>query len=410
MPRATIPRAMHIQHLSLTNFRNYARLEIDLHAGPVVLVGANAQGKTNFLEAIYYLATSRSPYTHTDRQLINWLAEDDLLPPHAHAAAEVVTERHTTKIEIVLQKEHTVHGEKFNKVIRVDGLERRAMDLLGRLNVVLFVPQDLALVEGAPSGRRRYLNVTLCQTEPAYCRALSEYEKLVSQRNALLRRIRDGQAGSGELHYWDERLTQTGAVLIAGRQRLLRELEGLAQQIHRDLTGGAEHLTLRYLPSFVPAAERSGQLSFNTKGLDLHRQLIPEDIAPQFCAALQADRDREIDRGITLTGPHRDEMRFEVGGRDLGDYGSRGQARTAVMALKLAELGWMQREVGEWPVLLLDEVVAELDAARRAYLLEAVAQTEQSVLATTEAELFTSSFLAQAATWRVAAGQIIKDA
>ncbi|MBN1285879.1 MAG: DNA replication/repair protein RecF [Anaerolineae bacterium] len=401
---------MHITHLSLTNFRNYARLELDLPPGPVVLVGANAQGKTNLLEAIYYLATSRSPYTNTDRQLINWLADDNVLP-YARLVADVVNANGAaTRIEITLQKlANGINGERLQKVIRVDGLDRRAMDLLGRVNVVFFVPQDLALVEGSPVERRRYLNVTLCQTDPTYCRALGDYDKLIAQRNALLRRIRDGLASPGELAYWDEQVAQKGAVLVTGRQKLLRDLEGEAQRIHRELTGGMEYLELRYLPSFTPTAEANGQLSFSAKGLDIHRQLDAGAVAPQFLEALQSRRRHEIERGMTTLGPHRDEMRFEVNGHDLGDYGSRGQARTAVMALKLSELAWMRSTVGEWPVLLLDEVVAELDAQRRAYLLAAVEEAQQAVLATTEAELFTPDFLARAARWRVAAGQITAE-
>jgi DNA replication and repair protein RecF len=398
---------MYLQHLTLTNFRNYARLEVDLHDGPVVLVGANAQGKTNFLEAIYYLATSRSPYAGADHQLINWLAEDDALP-YARLEGDVTTAAgRTTRIEITLQKETNANGERLRKVIRVDGVDRRAMDLLGRLNVVLFVPQDLALVEGSPSGRRRYLDAALCQVDPVYCRSLSEYGKVISHRNALLKRIRENMAGPGELAYWDERAAACGAVLIAGRRLLLHDLEALAQAVHRDLTGGAELLELRYLPGFVPTT--GDQLALDLPNLDLNCELSAEEVAPQFHEALEAGHRRAIERGVTLIGPHRDEIRFQVNGRDLGDYGSRGQARTAVMALKLAELQWMRDVVGEWPVLLLDEVVAELDASRRAYLLQAVEQVNQAVLATTEAELFSADFLARAENWRVVAGQITKD-
>ncbi|MCZ7545612.1 MAG: DNA replication/repair protein RecF [Anaerolineae bacterium] len=398
---------MRIRHLSLTNFRNYARLEVDLPEGPLVLVGANAQGKTSFLEAIYYLATSRSPYTATDRQLINWLADEDVLP-FARLVTEVASAAgKLTRIEITLMKEQNADGERLRKVISVDGLERRAMDLLGRVNVVLFMPQDMTLIEGPPAERRRYLNVTLCQTDPAYCRALSEYEKIISQRNALLKRVKDGYERAEELDYWDELAAEKGAVLLAGRQRLLREMEALAQRTHRELTGDTEHLSLRYLPSFAPTANGDGQLSFEAAGLDLHRQLAPDEIAPQFSDTLRASRRQEIERGVTLCGPHRDELRLDINGRDVGYYGSRGQARTAVMALKLAELAWMRGVVGEWPVLLLDEVVAELDAQRRAYLLAHVAEANQAVLATTESGLFTDEFLARATLWRVAAGQIM---
>lgn len=288
----------------------------------------------------------------------------------------------------------------------MNGVTRRQMDLLGQVNVVMFLPQDLALVEGSPGDRRRYLNITLAQTNADYARALHLYDKVLEQRNALLRRIQARQTNVSELAYWDEQISTAGSVLIAGRQRLLRELETLAQAVHHELTRGAETLELEYQPSFTAAANLDGQLAFDLHGFDLHRQLDPCEVEPQFRAALAAERGREIARGMTLIGPQRDELRFHVNGHDLGLYGSRGQARTAVMAIKLAELDWMRQTIGEWPILLLDEVVAELDAKRRAYLLERIAGASQAILTTTEPDIFTSAFLSKATQWKVHAGQI----
>ncbi len=400
---------MYIEHLSLVNFRMFARLELPLPEGTVLLHGANAQGKTSLLEAIYYLATSTSPYTTADWQLINWRAESDVIP-FTRLSADVVTRRSPlNRIEVTLVRERNGTDQRTRKDLRLNGVTRRVMDLIGQVAVVLFLPQDLSLVEGSPAERRRYLNAALCQTDAQYGEALATYEKLLPQRNALLRRIAEGQGVPDELAFWDMQLAEHGAKLIAARQRLLRDLEGLAQQAHLDLTGKAEVLEVAYLPSFTPTAEGDGQLSFNTPGLDLHCDLDPAEIAPQFLAALEASRAEHVERGATLIGPHRDEVRLQINRRDVGLYGSRGQARTAVLSLKLAELAWMKQAIGEWPILLMDEVIAELDSTRRAYLLERIDGATQTLLTTTDPNVFTASFLQRAAVWRVVNGQVMAD-
>lgn len=399
---------MHIEHLSLTSFRNYARLELSLPPrSPIVLHGANAQGKTSLLEAIYYLATAKSPYTASDRQLIHWRVEDDPIP-FARLAADVCTKANTFhRIEMTLVIEPTVNGKpRLKKVIKLNGVEKRLMDMVGLINVVLFLPQDLTLVEGSPSDRRRFMDNTLGQVDAHYLQAVDHYEKVLPQRNALLRRIAERQADPKELEFWDEKLVRAGSIVIAGRQRFLRELEHAAQRAHSDLTGRYETLSLRYMPSFTPTFEGNGQLSFDTLGLDLHRELTPEQIAPQFEAQLKTELRQSISRGMTLSGPHRDELRLFINDRDVGLYGSRGQARTAVMAFKLAELNWMRGRIGDWPILLLDEVIAELDVNRRAYLLERIDGTTQTLMTTTELDIFTESFLQRATVWHVEAGQI----
>ena len=400
---------MHIEHLSLHNFRNYARLEVSLPTGSILLHGANAQGKTSLLEAIYYLATSRSPYTTSDRQLINWNIAQDMLS-YARIGAEVVSgNRMLNRIDVTLtEASDGSDSARLQKDIRINGVTRRVMDLIGQINVVMFLPQDLVLVEGPPAERRRYMNVTLCQAETDYCQALSTFEKTLSQRNALLRRIAEGEASAEQLDYWDEQLTVSGAVIVAGRQRLLRELEVKARRVHRDLSGDAEDLELSYRPGFAATANNTGQLSFDVLGLDLNRQLGADEIAGQFRVRLAEIQREEIERGMTLLGPQRDELRLMVNGRDLGLYGSRGQARTAVMSLKLAELEWMREAVGEWPILLLDEVVAELDAERRAYLLNRINGANQVLLTTTEPEIFTPAFLQSVTRWHIHQGQIVE--
>lgn len=398
---------MRLEHLSLRNFRNYSRLELTFPTGNVLLYGQNAQGKTSLLEAIYYLATSTSPYTNSDRQLINWRTAEEPLP-FAQVSAEILTKDRTlNRLSITLTREEpNTPLERFKKEIRLNNVTRRRADVLGLVAVVMFLPQDLSLVEGAPIYRRRYMDETLNQVDAAYTEALATFEKVLVQRNALLRQIAIKRASPEELEYWDEQLTLSAGVIIAGRQKFLREIEFEAAAIYRQLTGHREDLKLAYVPSFEPTAEGDGQLSFAIPGLDLHRQLEPEQIAPQFREVLEATRREEIERGMTLCGPQRDELRFYVNGHDLGDYGSRGQARTAVLAIKLAELVWMKQRIGEWPLLLLDEVASELDQFRRAYLLEQIKDASQAILTTTEPSIFPESFLKSATLWQVNAGQI----
>lgn len=402
---------MHIDHLSLTNFRNYARLELSLPTDkPIVLFGDNAQGKTSVLEAIYYLATSTSPYTTSDRQLIHWRTENDPIP-FARMSAELANRESTYhKLDITLMLDTSGGGVRFKKSIKHNNVDKRVMDVVGLLSVVLFVPQDLSLIEGSPSDRRRFMNTTLTQVDVDYLMALNEYEKLLPQRNALLKRIAEKRSNPVELEFWDEQIATNGSVIIAGRQKFLRELELKAQDTHHALTGGGETLTLKYQPSIMPTSGTdSKQLSFDVLGLDLNRQLTPEQIKPQFLEHLMAERRDSIQRGVTLSGPHRDELRMFINDRDSGLYGSRGQARTAVMALKFAELEWMRERIGEYPLFLLDEVVAELDSKRRAFLLDRLAGQAQTIVTTTELEIFSDSFIERSQVLNVVNGQIEVD-
>ncbi len=401
---------MYITHLSLTNFRNYARLELSVPRGAIVLHGRNAQGKTSLLEAIYYLVAAQSPHASNDRQIIHWLADDEPLP-YARIIGEIDDGEQAKRIEITLLKEPTNGGDlRLRKEIRVNGLARRVMDLLGEVNVVIFLPQSMAIVEGPPSERRRYLDATLCQTNTNYCRSLAQYTKVLSQRNALLKQLQERRTTNApdQLDFWDQKLASHGAVVIAERNRLVRALEQHAQTVHHTLTGQDERLRLHYHPSFDPTPRPDSQMAFpvGEMGASALPDLPHEAIAERFLAALRAGHRENIARGMTTLGPHRDEFRFIVNGRDLGHYGSRGQGRTAILALKLAELNWMHDVLGRWPILLLDEVAAELDARRRAFLLEHVDSVEQALLTTAEPELFESDFLASATVWHVQAGRI----
>ncbi|MBM4423536.1 MAG: DNA replication/repair protein RecF [Chloroflexi bacterium] len=400
---------MRVAHLSLTNFRNYTRLEADLPPGPLILVGRNAQGKTSLLEAIYYLAAANSPHATADRQLIHWLAVRNDPRPFLKIVADVRAADESRRVEIRIEVEEAgaAREPRLKKTVLINGLKRRAGELHGAVNVVLFLPQDMSLVEGSPSDRRRYLDNTLCQIDPVYSLALGEYQKILAQRNALLKQLQERNGnGDAELEFWDGELCRHGSTLIAARARALEEIERFASAIHRELTEGAEHLRLAYQPAFDPLDSDSPQLAF---GLDVpvtRAGVTADVIAQSLREKLIASRRQEIDRGMTLTGPHRDDLRFLASGIDLGIYGSRGQGRTAVLSLKLGELAWMTDRAGEPPLLLLDEVLAELDPQRRRDLLRRLGGVEQSVMTTTDLGLFEDEFVQAARVWRVNAGTI----
>jgi len=402
---------LYLQHLSLFNFRNYTRLDLDLPARTIVLQGANAQGKTNLLEAIYYLATSRSPHTTTDRQLISWLADEEPLP-HARLVAEVVKGDTIYRVEITLMKRVAANGVRLQKEIRINGVSRQAMDLLGVANVVLFRPQDVEVADGPPSRRRQYLDATLCQVNRSYCKVLRDYNHVIEQRNALLRSLRErARAASEELLFWDEKLIADGAQLIVARQAALAELEHLAQPVHRLLSGSTETLRLRYVPNFDPTREpdTAHQMAMDLDipaGTGELPPLTSSQVVSAFRARLRQVQRDEIARGMTLLGPQRDDFRFEANGVDLRTYGSRGQQRTAVLALKLAETQFMLQETGHQPILLLDEVMAELDGYRQRHLLQTVDGVQQAVLTTTDWGVFGEEFLSRVLCLRVQEGRI----
>ncbi len=397
---------MYIRNLSLRHFRTYARLEIDFPAAPILLLGANAQGKTSLLEAIAYLALGRSPLTNTDQQLIHWSAAASGMP-FAQVQAEVQKQQHTEVLEIVLQRSQLSNGNtRLDKRIRVNQKTVRRAALAGHLNVVVFMPGDVRLVGGPPAARRRNLDDLLSQVYPEYITALAEYQRTISRRNALLRHLGERRGDMAQLDPLEEQLAQTGVLISLYRRRVLAALSSRADTFHRELTGGAAWLQLAYRPNFDP---------LKPPALDYQLGLLPEaSQSPVDVDALrQAYREmflrrrpEELRRGVTLTGPHRDEIRFLSEEVDLGTYGSRGEQRTAVLALRLAELHWLQQQTGEAPVLLLDEVLAELDRERRKYLLGLVDQVEQTILATTDVEMFPEAFRRKTQQFEVAGGII----
>lgn len=418
---------MHLTHLSLSNFRNYSRLELALNPGPTLFYGANAQGKTNLLEAVYYLATTRSPFADQEQQLLNW---DALQPEEPLVVGKIMAQlesgRDRQQVEMRLIKEQQGNRNGFRRQALVNRRKVRLMDLLGNLRVVMFIPEDVQIVSGSPAIRRRYLDITLCQTDKIYCRTLSAYNKVLEQRNALLRQIAESGSGLDVLPVYTEKLVQLGSQIFARRADFIAALAREARQIHYEqLTEGQETLRLQYLPRLqandanrldgtgLDEAIETGEWLAGEAGIERDHRPVDEDrlknIEQRFAASLEMLQPAEIASGTTRAGPHRDDWRFWVSGRSLGSFGSRGQQRTAILALKLAEIRWMTGQTGEAPILLLDEVVAELDEQRRALLLETVKQAGQALLTATDPTMFTTDFLDLATIIQVRAGQLQQE-
>jgi DNA replication and repair protein RecF len=401
---------MLLSHLSLTNFRNFVRLEADRPRGSTILVGANAQGKTSLLESIYYLAGASSPHASSDRQLINFLAFQESTP-FARIVAEFHQRERLQRIEIRILLEPIIPvGEmRLKKEILINGLKKRVSDLAGQFNVVMFLPQDMRIIEGPPEARRRSLDFTLSQADPTYAKTRQEYSKVLSQRNALLKQLQERNAAQDELTFWDERISDLGATLMQSRSVSIKELEEIVADIHNQLTRDGEHLQLIYQPSFIPGKQVENQLGLPMETTVDLSSFSWEKLRTGLRTALGDTKRQEIHRGMTLLGPHRDDIRFYANAIDLHHYGSRGQNRTAMLATKLAEAEWLRKRTGDWPVLLLDEVLAELDPDRREDLLSSLENVNQAILTAADLSMFTSKFKEQARIFHIAGGTILPE-
>ncbi len=423
---------MFLSHLSLAHFRNYSHLDLDFTRPLTLIQGQNAQGKTNLLEAIYFLATSKAAHAVSEREIVGWGAEHEPIPYSRVAAQVRPGEQEGTRpldLEIVLSQREGGNGYK--KQVKINGVVKRNLDLIGLMRAVLFLPEDTVLVAGGPSERRRYLDVALCQIDREYTRNLARYQKVVTQRNGLLKSLREQNAAprsanvEAQLGFWDEKLIAHGAAILTRRWNFLQTLEAIACQRHQELSDGRETLLLHYLPSFNPGSltdfEYAALKEDRLRGDEitvLHTRLSVDKVAEHFAQKLHERRAREIVAGNTLYGPHRDDFRFlasvhrdgQTGEpRNLRTYGSRGQQRTAALATKLAEVQVMTEATGEPPLLLLDDVMSELDAARRATLLTALAGVHQAVITTTDWADFSEDFRSQAQLLHVGGG-VVRDA
>ncbi|MCB8927311.1 MAG: DNA replication/repair protein RecF [Ardenticatenaceae bacterium] len=408
---------MHITHLSLTNFRNYGRLELTLPKGPILIYGNNAQGKTNLLEAIYYLATTRSPHADNDAQLLNWnaaQAAEPVVVGRLVASVETLKQTHSLEMRLIQEQKSAVSQYRnfsFRRQALLDRRKVRLMDLLGAMRVVLFLPEDVQLLTGSPANRRRYMDITLCQIDPVYCRTLSNYNKVLEQRNATLRQMAEGSPVRDVLPIYTDKLVSLGSTIFLRRAEFLANISRETQRIHYEsLTAGRESIKLLYLPRLSVkksklAARGEQDPATLAEWLETH-QGQSELVSERFAKLLQESLATDIARGATTVGPHRDDWSFQLNGRSLGSFGSRGQQRTAILALKMGEINWMEAATGERPILLLDEVVAELDENRRGALLSCVTETTQAILTATDPGMFTEPFLQQATRMHVENGRV----
>jgi DNA replication and repair protein RecF len=363
---------MWLQSLTLNRYRNLEPLVLEPSEGLNVLVGSNAQGKTNLLEAIYVCCVGRSHQTVRDRELIRWGEE---------TASLMVDCRHRDgphRVEVRL----TLSGRK---MVRINGHPvHRLGELMGHMNAVIFSPAELSLVRDGPSCRRRFIDIAMSQIRPAYFYTLQRYQHALAQRNALLRAIAAGGGGRDTLPVWEAQLARSGARLIVARRDFCDRLSQRAAGIHERLSGGEKLLAV------YEASARSGD--------------VP-DLEAELQAGMMNGRDADIRRGATSLGPHRDDLALTLDGRDIRAFGSQGQKRTCALSLKLAEREMMREETGEEPLLLLDDVLSELDEDRRRMLLSHIENT-QVFITCVNAEQAPALYRRSARVYDVEAGRV----
>lgn len=370
---------MHLASLSLNGFRNYRSLQLSFSPGLNVIYGDNAQGKTNLLESVYFLATGKSHRTSRDQEMIGDGADS--------LTVRAAVTRKTGDLSLEL-----TFGHEARKQLKINGLpEKKIARLIGNLTAVFFSPDDLQLVKGPPAGRRRFLDIELSQISQTYLHHLMTYNRALAQRNTVLKQ---DAVDPALLEIYDEHLISAGAQLVARRAQAVQRLSGIASEYHTLLSEGKEALRLEY--------QSQGCEPGQTPGTD--------EVAERLWSLIQQRRREEIRRQQTLVGPHRDDVGFWINDRDARLYGSQGQQRTAVLALKMAELRFMSEEIGEYPVLLLDDVASELDPHRRHYLLNAMQEGIQTFVSCTDLEdLAVRTWPAEHRLFRVRAGTVEVD-
>ena len=334
---------MFIRELKLDQFRNYESLSLSFSDGINLFCGDNAQGKTNILEAVYFCGTTRSHRTSRDRELIRFGAEE------SHLRMQMHKETMDYRVDM-----HLRTGRP--KGIAINGIViRRASELIGLGNFVFFSPEDLGIIKNGPSERRRFLDMELCQLDKMYVSALSGYNKVLNQRNHLLRDLSFRPQDLSTLDVWDEQLVRYGSILIRERAKFIARLDEIIRPIHEKLSGGREQISVGYECN------------------------VGEE---EFAGAIRRRRDRDLAVRSTETGPHRDDMSFTLNGIDIRRFGSQGQQRSAALSMKLAEIELVREASGESPVLLLDDVLSELDTNRQHYLLESIGDIQTFITCT----------------------------
>lgn len=401
---------MYLTRLSLTNFRIFSRLELEFPRRVILFTGQNAQGKTSILEAVGYLANFSSFLAANDRQLMNFFAPvEPVMVSRILGEFEREDRRHTLEIRLIQDAASNSNSPRFSKQVLLDGIRKPLNDLYGQFNAVTFLPQMSRVIEGAPADRRKYFDDILSQVEPGYSRHLAAFNKALAQRNALLKTLAEMGGDKSQLEPWDDMLAKHGAAIMRARIHALAALEKSAVPIHQRLTRDLEVLQFDYQPSFEPLKKPFGQMALPVHTSSDRSGISLEELERGLRIAMKQGWHADIQRGQTSTGPHRDEVRFLSNQIDLGDFGSRGQTRTALLTLKFAEVEWMRQRTGEWPVLLLDEIMAELDPQRRKDLLAVVGQVEQAFLTATDLDMFNSNFVENHEVWQVEQGIVSRS-
>lgn len=337
-----------LKHLELSNFRNYDKFSLDF-AKTTILVGPNGIGKTNILEAIYMITLGRSWRARRDSEVIRW--GQDI----ARIVANFTGENENESLEFIIQRTPSKEYPH-QKIIKINEVPKKLTDLLGWKMMVLFSPEEIDLVQGSPALRRRFLDILLCQLEKKYTVALFDLANIIRGRNKLLYFIKIGRARLDELEFWDEKLVTLGSFLIKKRLKLIEDINSLLKDTYREISGFNEALAVKYKASVE---------------------------AEKFSEAVVAFREREIENTATLLGPHRDDFIFLLNGRDLSTFGSRGEFRSAVLALKITELSIIEKLKDQVPLLLLDDIFSELDKYRREHLAGIVGK-QQTIITTTD--------------------------
>ncbi len=338
---------MFVKKLKLSGFRNYKSEEFNFLPATNILYGNNAQGKTNALEALYLFSIGKSFRTQQDRELINFDENSTSL------YIEYGDSMRSNEIEIVIRRDR-------KKQIKINDVPISKMgDLIGKFCVILFSPDELNLTKGSPNARRRFLDIALSQMRPKYYHILRRYNKVLEQRNNLIKKLRfsPDEAMKQTIYVWNEKLAEYGMTIIEYRKRFVEKLSLYSREIHREISG--EEFLIKYKPAFETKEE--------------------------FKEKLDKSTDKEIEQGFTLYGPHRDDLDIYTDGKDIKTYGSQGQHRSAVLALKLAQADMVYEDTGEYPILLLDDIMSELDSVRRAYLVGKI-KNKQVIITCTDAD------------------------
>lgn len=344
---------MYINKLKLRFFRNYRDLELEFSKGYNIIYGDNAQGKTNIIEAIFLCASGRSHRTSRDLELVN-TAENGYF-----IKIDMVKEDADSSIEMIFEKNE-------RKKIKINDIPvKKIGSLMGHLNAVIFSPEDLFIIKEGPSERRRFLDITLSQLKPSYFHDLQQYSKILLQRNMLLKEMVEKKGLSDTLEVWNNHLVKTGSRIIRVRSGFIKRMDINAGLRHKQLTNEAEKLEVRYVPSF------------NIKNSD-----DINEIEKDYRKTLEMSMKKEIYKCTTLFGPHRDDYDIILNGMSTKIYGSQGQQRTAVLSMKLSEIDIMKEDTGDYPVLLLDDVLSELDNSRQEYLFENIGKIQTFITCT----------------------------